>query len=183
MSILKKILYIHGGLSLLNLVFFLTIFSNINSSMYLIIYLIFIVNSFIILYRLWVVKDWEPANSLSLKEKIDGCLLILGNILFIMVLIMVGLYQDQDVNTPTFTLLVFILHSQGVLNYSYIYQDVLVMIKGKKIPLEMIQRLEIQRKFIDQVYLSINTETEENIKLCLSEKEYSYLLNLGSHND
>lgn len=172
---MKKVFYIDRALLLISLTLFVVYFKNIEGIVNILTYSIFFIFSIYLNLLMNKVNKYERESKMSLKEKLDCIPLIIGKFLSIIQIILMGVYLDN--NGLNIMLILFIFQSFLILDYSYLYKNQIIGIKSKPLDLNDIINLNIQREFLNQTYISVETSSNNKLTYCLSKDEYEKLCN------
>lgn len=167
---MRKIFYLDRFLLVSSVILYAIFIRNINDTIKNIIFILFVCTSIYISIKMSIVVKYPPKNKLSLKERLNAFLLILGKFSFILMIIRFG-YFDSNVN-DTFVLIIFLVNGLLILNYSYIYNRCLIILNKNRINIDEICKFEIKQNF-GQYYVYSYTNKKEKINFNLSEYEYN----------
>jgi hypothetical protein len=152
----------------ISLILFINKINNITYTLICVGYFLF---SIYINRNLSKVLKYPCKSKLSFKQNMFNILSFMGKILFlIQVAIMVGFYNDEP--TQCFALIAFALHSFIVLDYTYIYNDKLIRLKGDPILLDNILESTYILSFMDETNLKISTKSGKSYKCYFTQEEY-----------
>jgi len=169
----KRIFYIDRLLLIVSLALFIFYFKNIDGITNILIYFVFFAFNIYLNLLMYKVDKYKRESRMSLKEILDCIPLILGKILSITQTLLMGVYLEN--NGLNGMLILFILQSYSILSYSYLYENKLISIKSKPLDLDDIINLNIEREFMNQIYIYINNKFNKKSTYCLSKEEYEKL--------
>lgn len=167
---MKKVYYFDRFLLALSVILYAIFIRNIDDIIKNIIFILFVGTSIYVSIKMSIVVKYPPKNKLSLKERLNSFLLILGKFSFILMIIRFG-YFDSSLN-DTFILVVFLVNGLLVLDYAYIHNEFLIILRKSKINLDEICKFETTQNF-GQYYISSYTNKKEKVNFNLSEYEYN----------
>lgn len=148
---------------------------NISDHIKTVIFILFIGSSIYTNIKMNIIVKYPPQNNLSLKEKVNAFLLILGKIDFILMIFRFG-YFSSEIN-DVFMLFLFMLFELLVLDYAYVYNNSLIILKRRPISLDKIHKFEV-KQFSGQYYIYSYINKEEKLNFNLSQYEYEYLIKI-----
>lgn len=167
---MKKIFYIDTVLTILCAISLALFINKIDNIYYMSICLVYLLFSIYVTKNLIKVLKYPCESKLSFKQKLFNIVSIIGKLLFlIQVAIMVGHFNDEPSQAPV--LIVFILHSYLVLDYTYICNNKLIRLRGEPIDLDYIQSYTYIASFMDETNLNIHTNFGKSYKCYFSPEE------------
>lgn len=167
---MKKMFYIDCCSTILCVISLVLFGSKISSIYYVLICVLYLLFSIYVTKSLRKILKYPCTSKISFKQKLFNAVSIIGKLLFlIQIYVMVGHFNEEPVQVTV--LIVFILHSYLVLDYTYIYKNKLVRLRGKPIDLDDIQSYSYIANFMDETNLNIHTKFGKSYKCYFSPEE------------
>lgn len=166
---MKKAFFLDFILLIISIFAFVLFFKDINDFNIIIIFVLFITVSIFVSRKMSIITKLPPLNHLSLKEKLNVFLLILGKIDFLLMIIRFGYFHSKM--NDSLMLLLFIVFEFLILDYAYIHNNSLIILKKDPINISLITVKE-SHKYYGQNYIYSYTSTHKKLNFNLSDPEF-----------